>query len=139
MNSNVTSSAKGPLNQLFMAINHYISTGDKIGEGISLIKRQQQFSTGEPAAYDRVQILLAVNDTNPTDRVDFTKFVSRFKELQALFSTTLEALPQMPGFKCYSFTIKYGQCEELARELTKQPGALGWGSMKSLLEKHFPS
>ena len=48
-----------PLNRLYLAINHYISTGDHIGEGIS------------NDLGSHIQMMVAVNQANPTDQQDF--------------------------------------------------------------------
>ena len=130
--------ANSPFNRLFFAINHYISTGDSIGEGMALVEGMQK-SSDEPAANANVMVLLAVNSTDRTDMADFEKFVSRFSQLQARFSTSLKKLGKRTEFWQYSFSIAYGQCDDLAQALTEQPGSLGWGSMKSMLEKNFPS
>jgi hypothetical protein len=53
-------------NRLVFAINHYISTGDSIGEGVALVEGKQN-SSDEPAANANVMILLAVNSTDRTD------------------------------------------------------------------------
>jgi hypothetical protein len=138
MNPTLIPLANSPLNRLFFAINHYISTGDAIGEGVALVEGMQK-SSDEPAANANAVILLAVNSKDQTDTADFEKFVSRFSQLQARFSTSLKNLGKANEFWQYSFSIAYGQCDDLAQALIEQPGSLGWGSMKSMLEKNFPS
>ena len=113
-----------PLNQLFLAINHYISTGDHVGEGMA-----NEHET-------HLQVIIPVNQTNPVDREDFTKFRSRWEELQGKFSTELVDNGEHQQFRLYTFNINPSDMDELAKELTKRPGPLGWGSMYGLIQKH---
>ena len=112
-----------PLNRLFLAINHYISTGDHLGEGI---------------AYDQgthVQVILAVNQSNPTDLADFVKFRSRFDELRAEFNLTLSDLGVQNNFHLHSFLVDLTDMDDLAKRLEEKPGAGGWGSMHELINQ----
>lgn len=133
---NLTPLEGTPLNLLFVAINHYVSTGDHIGEGIAQAEGPQR--KGEPLPNELIQILILVNPALPTDTADFTKFKSRFSELEKEFSTRLESHGRQDNFLAHSFTIRYRQCESLTQALTEKPGPLGWGSMKPLIDQHFP-
>ena len=134
----ITAMAGTPLNRLFIAINHYVSTGDHLGEGTAIGEGIQRHMTGEPHALDLVRLLLMENTTDPTDVADFAAFASRFSELAGQFDTHLKWEPQQGKFRMYSFVIKYGQANELANALTEQPGPAGWGSMKELIDEHYP-
>lgn len=127
-----------PLSRLFVAINHYISTGDHIGEGNAIPEGPSISRTGEPHPADKIRIILLVNTTDKADLSDFEKFKSRFSQVAKDFNTKLESGGRERHFLVYTFVIKYGFCNELAQKLTEQPGPLGWGSMKELIEKHFP-
>lgn len=135
---NVTFFSDKPLNRLYFAINHYVSTGDHIGEGVSMPEGPQRHPTGEPHPDDKIRIVILVNSTNPTDIADFEKFQSRFSQIAPRFKTQLMHAGKQQHFLVKEFVIRYGQADELARALTEEPGPLGWGSMKDLIEKHFP-
>lgn len=138
MSQSITALDKTPLNRLFVAINHYISTGDHIGEGIAVPEGPQRHTQGEPHPDDKLRVLLMVNTTDPVDRSDFEKFKSRFSQLEKGFGTRLEDGGRQAHFAVNSFVIQYKQTEPLAQALTEQPGPAGWGSMKPLIDKHFP-
>jgi len=127
-----------PLNLLFVAINHYVSTGDHLGEGFALPEGPQRHTKGEPHAQDKVRILILVNLSNKTDIEDYEKFRSRFNQLAPEFKTRLENMGKEQNMQVYSFVVKYEQVPELTQKLTEKPGPLGWGSMKDLIDKHFP-
>lgn len=135
----ITALRDTPVNRLFFAINHYVSTGDHLGEGISVAEGPQAPAAPLPNPNDRLRIMLLVNSTDPIDRNDYQKFTSRFNELADSFGTELKTNGHQEQFFVYSFSLAYGQCDALAQALTERPGPLGWGSMKGLIERHFPA
>jgi len=59
-----------PINRLFFALNHYISTADHIGEGIAL-----------PVGGSRVKILVPYNPRELEDADNFRRLVARTDEI----------------------------------------------------------
>lgn len=116
-----------PLSLLFVAINHYISTGDHIGEGIALEEGSQ-----------KVRVVVAVNTTLKDDREDFLKFKSKFDAIKLKFQTRLDDHGREGIFHTHSFAVAKKDIELMTQAFTEAPGALGWGSMKGLIEKNFP-
>lgn len=116
-----------PLNALFLAINHYMSTGDHAGEGVSM-----------EAPDDRVLLVLAVNRTLTTDQQDFQKLRARLEELREEFPFTLKNEDDHAVFIIWSLTVRTCDILPLARRLLEAPGPLGWGSMEPLLRPHRP-
>lgn len=116
-----------PINRLMLAINHYISTGDNIGEGIAT-----------PDG-DKVRVLIAVNKVMQQDKEDFQAFKAKFKEIKGRFKLTLNDHGSQGLFHMYSFLIEESQIDNLAVALTESPGPKGWGSLKPLIDKHFRS
>lgn len=114
-----------PLNRLFLAINHYISTGDHLGEGIA-----NDLGT-------HVQVIIPVNQKMQVDRLDFEKFQSRFVELEAELGSKLKFEGEQQYFRMYSFKIDITDMDLLAEKLIEKPGKLGWGSMYELIQKHL--
>lgn len=113
-----------PLNRLFFAINHYISTGDHFGEGIAVPEG------------GRVRVLIPVNVNLPQDGEDLRAFRSRFEELQSAYETALGYMGEEEGFEFWSFLIREDQADALARDLRASPGSLGWGSGKAIIDAH---
>ncbi|PRY38472.1 hypothetical protein CLV58_109199 [Spirosoma oryzae] len=125
-----------PINRLFLAINHYISTGDHIGEGMAVPEGPQKVRRGEPDAQDKIRILVPYNITNDTDLDDLACFTSRFNELASQFSTRLEPLQGNGQFGLTSFVIRYQQAHLLSSKLMEKPGPAGWGSNKALIDQY---
>ena len=122
------------LNQLFLAINHYVSTGDHIGEGIALPHSPSQNRPGLPLPTDVLQILMPCNTEDKLDISDFEKFKSRFLELQDTFKTKLEEGKPNGKFRLYFFLLRFGDCQALSQALMEKPGPLGWGSPKAIID-----
>jgi hypothetical protein len=74
----------------------------------------------------------------PAIKLGSVEGITRFNQLAAQFKTKLDQYGQQGPFQINTFTIRYGQTEELAQKLVEEPGPLGWGSMKALIDKHFP-
>ena len=135
----ITVLENSPINSLFLAINYYVSTGEFIGTGHAVKVGPQRHPTGEPHPDDLIKIILIVNPVDPVDLLDFKKFCARFDELTTAFATGIVSEESKDLFLVFSFTIRYGRCGEMATALTGQPGPLGWGSMKPLIDTNFKS
>ncbi len=120
----------GPLNDLIFAITHYVSTGDYVGECIALE------SETDP---DAIIILLTENTSDPVDSADFAKFMARAKEIAAtgLYATFAKAGSSAP-FRSTMFTLRNSDVPAWALALLSSPGAGEWGSLKPILDQHFP-
>lgn len=115
---------KKPLNRLFFAINHYISTGDHIGEGIAM-----------PAGSGNVKIIVPVNRYIQADRDDIEKLRSKFEEIGDKFHVYLEKIGEDGRFDYWSFNVHESRMDDLARELRRAPGPAGWGSCKTIIDE----
>lgn len=120
----ITPLRRSPINRLFFAINHYVSTGDHVGEGLGVPE----------GAY--VRVLLPVNSAMAQDVSDFEAFRARFDELAPRFGLTLEGPERSGVYHIYSFRIHERDMDALARALRERPGPSGWGSMKAVIDKH---
>jgi hypothetical protein len=134
MSELITFQPGSPLSLLFVAINHYISTGDHFGEGIALGDGKGK---GEPKPDEKFTIVIVVNRSLPVDIEDFQKFKSKLESLRNKFPIKLATHGTEQGFSQYSFALYYHQVPKLTQLLTESPGPLGWGSMKELIDTHF--
>lgn len=116
-----------PLSLLFMSINHYISTGDHLGEGIAIEEDAQ-----------RVRVVVTVNTTLKDDKEDFEKFKAKFDEIKAKFQTRLIDHGRTSIFHTHSFVIAKKDIEAMSQAFVESPGPLGWGSMKKLIDDNLP-
>lgn len=126
----LTKLSEGPINDLFLAINHYVSTGDHIGEGVAL-----------PEPDGRVLIQIPYNPRNATDADDFKRFASRMAEIAVAdpsLQFPVKDMGKTPHFTIGGFVIGQDQMRALARELVRDGGLLGFGSGKRLIDQHFP-
>lgn len=124
----ITPKQNEPLNRLLFAINHYVSTGDHVGEGIAL-------PTGREGDPSREQlVMIPVNTKMEQDREDFAAFGARLNEL----GWELEKMGRDGIFEFYALRIREDEMDALAEKLRERPGQEGWGSMKETIDKHFP-
>lgn len=119
-----------PVNRLFFALNHYISTGDHVGEGIAL-----------DSAVPGVTIFaVPVNRHMEQDREDWRRLLARLKEIEADESLNLPVRITEEGqqglFDLYLLHVPTPTLDELSRVLREKPGPLGWGSMKATIDTH---
>lgn len=123
-----------PLNRLFVALNHYISTGDHVGEGVA---------TPEGTIH---QVLLAHRPSDATDAADWEKLQARLDELKSqglgLKLTDEGRVPNVPGpggpqqMHLHALHVPTGQVAWLTSLLREKPGPLGWGSFYETLRAH---
>lgn len=112
-----------PLNDLFFAINHYVSTGDHVGEGVA-----------HEIDRHRVRVLIPVRKACALDQQNFARFRERFDELAEDFCTSLSLHPTADPFDIWTFTIESGFIEAMAAALRERPGPRGWGSPKQTID-----
>jgi hypothetical protein len=131
---------ESPLNRLFLAINHYVSTGDEAGTGMVLPSDDAVMrADGTPLPDDKLTIAIPVRITDDRDLDDFNAFRSRFDQLAPRFGLTLEPLQADGDMGVWGFAIRYRYCDALAEALTERPGPAGWGSCKPLIDEYFES
>ena len=118
----IDTTRRGPLNTLFLAINQYISTGDHIGEGIAL-----------PSGKN-LDVVIAVNKTDPTDQEDFKKFRARIAEIIEPLVTLNKDSRSDARFDYWILQLKERDLPKLTQALIDQEGPLGWGSPKPLAD-----
>ena len=112
-----------PLNRVFHGINHYISTGDLMGEGIAI------------PFEDKLKIVVLVNPTLPTDVEDWCKLKSKLEHI-SFPAFVLEVHGKIPpNFDAYMITVAESDLDAFADVLMEKPGPLGWGSTKDLIDK----
>lgn len=114
-----------PLNALMIAINHYISTGEYVGEGIAI-----------PEADGRTLVLLAVSLSDPTDAEDFRRFRARWDEIAPTLGLRIGFGGVEHGMEMWNFRIAPAQMPALTAALRERPGPLGWGSLYPILAEH---
>ena len=109
-------------NKLVLAINHFLSIGDHVGEGIGL------------ETDGKLMILIPVNTLMSQDREDFNSFLARFNQIKEEFSIELEPQGQHGIMETYSLTIEKSLISAVADRLIEEPGPLGWGSTKAKVD-----
>ena len=129
-----------PVNRLFLAINHYVSTGDHVGTGMALPSDDAIMrGDGTPHPNDRLMIVIPVRTADDRDLDDFNAFRSRFDQLAHRFGLVLEPLENEGEMGVWGFGIRYRYCDALADALIEQPGPAGWGSCKDLIDEYCKS
>lgn len=120
---------EGAFTDLFLAINHYISTGDHVGEGIAL-----------PDPEDGLRVLVPYDPDNKTDNEDAVRLQRRVSEIMDARTMPLAMDHEGRSGKFAVLVILVGEkdARRLAQELVRTPGPGGWGSMKALIDQHFP-
>ena len=124
----ITPLADTPVNRLFFAINHYVSTGDHIGEGVA-----QDRGGGQ------VCVLVPFNPRELEDKDNFDRLKARLEQLQQGRNAdaprfTLAYQGQGGRFSVWGLTIQSTDCDALADLLVEEPGPLGWGSCKFTID-----
>jgi len=111
-----------PANRLIYAINMYVSTGDRIGEGVVL-------SEDDPCT-----IVVPVDFSNKQDAYDFAALRSRVDDLGRV---SIEKESEDQDFTFY--LLHAHDADEAAADLASEPGEKGWGSPRPLVLKQIRS
>ena len=119
----------GPIYELLVAMNHYISTGDHIGEGNALI------DTSKPGP-NRLGVVVPVDPKNSIDVRDFELLQLRLTEIAAENgpSVELENHGSMDRFDAWIMFVAEPLIPALTAALKAKPSAEGWGSVKLEVE-----
>ena len=139
---------EGPINDLFYAINHYISTGDHLGAGTALETED-----------GGLLVVIPVNKANPDDLADADKFEQKIAELHNALSPEKKAVSNgvdlFPGVELSSglelsrhtgngafdyllLKLALRDARPLACALVRFPAAPGWGTCKVDLDRGLP-
>lgn len=113
-----------PIRRLFLALNHYLSTGTHLGEGVA-------WQEGA-----LVRVMLPVRADSEQDQRDFDALRARLDELAPEHGIRLGYLGQEGGMEMHSFTVRPERMGALAAALRERPGPLGWGSTKRQIDAH---
>src|SRR6185312_814510 len=121
----ITAQSEGPLNDICFAVNHYISTGDHIGEGVG-------FETETAWVLN-----IPVNPNLRDDVEDWEKLKSRLNLLvrEGGADARLEpALSSPAALVLYTLTIPKDTVRPFCRALMEKPGSRGWGTGKFAMD-----
>lgn len=121
---------EGPLNDLILAINFYISTGDHIGEGMALEGKE-----GE------IIVLVPFDPRHPDDRDDARRLRSRLSEIRAATpNLRVKVTEEKTGsqFDILQVSVSPSDLRPLAAELVRESGAEGWGTCKAVIDENMP-
>ena len=120
---------EGPINDLFYAVNFYISTADHIGAG----------KAGETED-GQLLVIIPLSKTNAEDQADADCLEQRVTEIQSggAVAVTLERHKDTGAFDYLLLKLAAEDARPLARELVRQMGGKGWGTPKREIDKHLP-
>lgn len=119
---------EGPINDLFYAVNFYITTGDRIGEG-----NAAEMEDGQ------LLVIIPLGKTNAEDQADADRLEQRVTEVQhaGAVMVTLERHANMGAFDYLLLKLAVKDARRLARELVREMGGRGWGTPKRTIDQHF--
>lgn len=114
-----------PVNRAFLALNHYISTGDHVGEGVAL---------GEG---NKTVLLITWRPREWEDNDNWKRLRARLEELKGEgFALEIREMGANGEFSFAGAVVETSQLDEFATKITERRGPLGWGSMKTFLERN---
>lgn len=111
---------------LFVSINHYIETGDQVGQGWVL------------DGGDWVLVLLPVEAFSDEDKSNFACLESRLDELNFKFFDSRTELIRMgyhDGMDLFALRVRKDQVYGMSRFLVSEPGLEGWGTAKEYVDQ----
>jgi len=120
--------SQGPINDLFLALNYYISTGDHVGEGVAY-----------PLPNGGLAVLIAYAPRELEDADNWRRLEARLEQIRRDESLLLRIEDQggtPGGFRGMAVIVALADLPRLTYLLKAAPGPLGWGSMRSFLAQH---
>lgn len=114
-----------PINRAVMGIQHYISTGDYVGEAIVFEARGGEYLIGVPH-----------DPRNPEDLGDWLALRARLDELRDHVRFSVEHFGREGRFEHWIVRIHGRDLDRFAGLLREQPGPRGWGSPYETLRAH---
>ena len=113
--------------KVFLAINHYISTSENLGQGYLM--------TGEETP-GKITIIIPVNKKLQEDLDNWDKLYSRLLEIDALINFEVKLYDEnAPNFIVQSIVLDHNDLDALADALVAKPGVLGWGTPKPIVDR----
>lgn len=109
--------------RLMYGLNHYISIGDHIGEGLAYIMG------------DDLALLVVHNPGNPVDAEDWRRLSARLYELRREVRFQLKYHGASPPFEAWNLKLARADVDRFAALLREGPGPLGWGSVYAQLQQ----
>lgn len=123
----------GSVNDVFLGINYYISTGDHYGEGGAI-----DMGAGVLA------LVVPYDPSKPQEIADLTALKVRLEELRQAGIGLREETPPIASsgrvgqFDFLLLHVHQDDLVRLAQGLVREPGKAGWGSTYPLLQAAFP-
>jgi hypothetical protein len=119
----ITPMAGKPLNNLLFAINHYVSTGDHIGEGMA-------FDEGPDT-----MVSIPYDPNSPVDTNDFRLLTVRLKEIEAEGGpkVTFRDMGIAGKWQLMVMRVRITDVPALAEKLMEKPSAEGWGTCRDAI------
>ena len=112
--------------KVFLAINHYISTSDNLGQGNYM---------QDPEDPDQIILVVPVNKKRQEDLDNWDKLYSRLQELSSQINFALLPAQNSPDFIVNAISIKHNDLNALSYALVNKPGLLGWGTPKLMVDR----
>ena len=112
--------------KVFLAINHYISTSENLGQGNYM---------QDPEKPDQIILVVPVNKKRQEDLDNWDKLYSRLQELSSQIDFTLLPAQYSPDFIVNAISIKHNDLNALSYALVNKPGLLGWGTPKLMVDR----
>ena len=118
--------ASDELLAFFIGLQHYMSTADHIGEGVAWLEDGGRIGVGLP-----------YNPRELEDKDNYERLASRLRELKREgFDLTIDEGVMKGQFKGASVSVRESDLPALTKKLREAPGALGWGSLYTFLQRH---
>ena len=127
MRTEIQALQSGPINRLFFAINHYVSTGEHLGQGVAL--------EGDDPGTLLLQI--PYDPDNPTHAEDFERFRARLEEItqEEGLRGELREMGWAGKIRVAVVLVRKEELTPLADGLMEKPSDLGWGSGKAAIDQ----
>lgn len=116
----ITPITEGAVNRLFWAINHYVSTGTHIGEGVATRDG------------DNWTFIIPVAIGSKQDQADMATFRSRLDSITV--PATIGYMGELGESECWILSVADSDLHSLTEALIEAPGSLGWGSGKAVID-----
>lgn len=123
----ITSTSERPLSDLILAINLYVSTGNRVGECMAL--------RGRNGVLD---ILILCNRESPQDVKEFGQFRARIEELrEAGYPVTLTSKHRVNRFDAWELRVAEKHVLGLAAGLINADSEERYGAASRVVLQHF--
>ena len=126
MNDKTINNAVVRTKDLILAINHYITTADTIGDGVVCSDDLEGL----------MRVVVPVAPQNPEDVRNCKCLEARLTELQnkEQFPVVIEDIGMVGGFYSKVILLHLNDFAALSHALRAKPGPLGWGTTRAYLQ-----